>query len=1012
MKKTTSKITAIILAAVMIIGILPAGVFADTEAADPAPEYIISEVSEPLQQEVIQEEGPAEEETEAVIPEEETLATGTGDETVLPAEEDTEAENIEDTAEIIDENAQTEETGEITGEAEEEILTEEDLQAEEASEEKTEEAPAETAYPEAYFCENAGELTVIIDAPEGALPEGTTVRVTEIPASQVIDGVQAAVSGNVTELYAADITFIAPDGTEIEPLTAVNVTMIYPGMAPSDYLWLVHIADNGRADTVEASVSGDSASFSSDSFSIYVAAASNETEDIIMTVHITNILNNSKKSDNGRAVPFESQFVMKLGSGVSSQGKLATGFYSLVGGKNIKANGIGATYTFLNAFVLNDSENGVVTAESAGSDAIRKITLKNDRNTYVELMSGETIVFENISDIYISPVYSVKLNWYLNYRYIDNVSTGSGSWSNLDGVSSFRHTFRDPSVATPVSHYSFAYWKDSETGNIYGAGDSFTYTGQGQAAGTTKDVNIYAWWQPSLSVELYDQLGSRMDESFESFEAGYTKALYSFSCDDNTDGTVFEGWYDENGQRYSDDTVISVPELTTEKGKNVVIRAYARFVTERTVEKIWTDDDNAFGTRPDTLGITLKANGTAAATALLSDENNWQYTFSGLDAYQNGSLIEYTAEETAAPEGYRPSVSEEDGIITITNTAVPAITVKAADGTWTYDGNAHSDMTAELTEGKLFLGDVLEASSEGSVTNVTDTIEGNNVVTSVRILRGEEDVTDMYQITLLPGTLTVEKAEVTVTVTGRTARYTQDGSIHRAEGFTLEADNDLYDTESMIFTGSAEVSRSTVGKSYMGLTEEMFSNEDENFEVTLKINDGYVEIAPVPVVPVQYTEETPSIPGGGDSEEVIPETEVPQAQPAQLPIVIPEMPAPLAGPAWALVNLILALLTVLGSIILLIGGLREKKEEEKEEEETADEKVTFRRRRRVLRALSLIPAAAAVIAFILTEDMSLRMVLTDGYTLLMAIIALIQAGMMIISRDKKDNEEKEAAAMA
>ena len=198
----------------------------------------------------------------------------------------------------------------------------------------------------------------------------------------------------------------------------------------------------------------------------------------------------------------------------------------------------------------------------------------------------------------------------------------------------------------------------------------------------------------------------------------------------------------------------------------------------------------------------------------------------------------------------------------------------------------------------------------------------------------------------------------------------------------------------------------------MGLNEEMFSNEDENFEVTLKINDGYVEIAPVPVVPVQYTEETPSIPGGGDSEEVIPETEVPQAQPAQLPIVIPEMPAPLAGPAWALVNLILALLTVLGSIILLIGGLRGKKEEEKEEDENPDEKVTVRRRRRVLRALSLIPAAAAVIAFILTEDMSLRMVLTDGYTLLMAIIALIQAGMMIISRDKKDNEEKEAAAMA
>lgn len=83
------------------------------------------------------------------------------------------------------------------------------------------------------------------------------------------------------------------------------------------------------------------------------------------------------------------------------------------------------------------------------------------------------------------------------------------------------------------------------------------------------------------------------------------------------------------------------------------------------------------------------------------------------------------------------------------------LTVKAADQEWTYDGEAHSCDDVVITAGTLLSGHVLSATNSGEVTNVSDSGVGNNTVSIVKIMNGEEDVTAQYKIDTQAGNLTI-----------------------------------------------------------------------------------------------------------------------------------------------------------------------------------------------------------------------------------------------------------------
>ena len=172
-------------------------------------------------------------------------------------------------------------------------------------------------------------------------------------------------------------------------------------------------------------------------------------------------------------------------------------------------------------------------------------------------------------------------------------------------------------------------------------------------------------------------------------------------------------------------------------------------------------------------------------------------------------------------------------------------------------------------------------------------------------------------------------------------------------------------------------------------------------------------IAPPIVVPVIPTpaptpapnpgpivnEDDPDQPQGGESTEV------------------QENPTPKGGGSqneWALINLICAGGTVLLGLFLLLSKL--KKEEEEEDEKTSamrndEEQSKGYKRRKWLRVASTITAVVSVIAFFLTEDITLAMVLVDRWTLLMAAFLIVQVIFVLFGRkwkeldDNKNNAE-------
>ena len=99
-------------------------------------------------------------------------------------------------------------------------------------------------------------------------------------------------------------------------------------------------------------------------------------------------------------------------------------------------------------------------------------------------------------------------------------------------------------------------------------------------------------------------------------------------------------------------------------------------------------------------------------------------------------------------------ITKIEGELTMSAENLP-LTVKAADHEWTYDGEAHSCDDVVITAGTLLPGHVLSATNSGEVTNVSDSGVGNNTVSFVKIMNGDEDVTALYKIDTQAGNLTI-----------------------------------------------------------------------------------------------------------------------------------------------------------------------------------------------------------------------------------------------------------------
>lgn len=131
-------------------------------------------------------------------------------------------------------------------------------------------------------------------------------------------------------------------------------------------------------------------------------------------------------------------------------------------------------------------------------------------------------------------------------------------------------------------------------------------------------------------------------------------------------------------------------------------------------------------------------------------------------------------------------------------------------------------------------------------------------------------------------------------------------------------------------------------------------------------------------------------------------------------VTLDENEVPLAAktPEWALLNLLLAISTGIIMLVLVIGYFAGKKNKRKAADVERRNPAELKRKG-IMRLASIIATAAAVIVFILTEDMRNTMIFVDQWTVWMAVIAAVQVAVAVFSKKgRKKNENKMDTANA
>ena len=118
--------------------------------------------------------------------------------------------------------------------------------------------------------------------------------------------------------------------------------------------------------------------------------------------------------------------------------------------------------------------------------------------------------------------------------------------------------------------------------------------------------------------------------------------------------------------------------------------------------------------------------------------------------------------------------------------------------------------------------------------------------------------------------------------------------------------------------------------------------------------------------------------------------------------------------------MICAIVTVLFGLLLLISKRHKNKDDE--DDETKDqtttnedeEKEQEKKRGAFTRVLAVLIAILSVVFFLVTEDLSLRWVWTDQWTIWMVVIGFVQIVVFFVGRKWKnvDDDEDEEAQQA
>ena len=372
---------------------------------------------------------------------------------------------------------------------------------------------------------------------------------------------------------------------------------------------------------------------------------------------------------------------------------------------------------------------------------------------------------------------------------------------------------------------------------------TMTLTGQGNFTGM-RDV---AWAIAPKALSLAAGSGSRVYDG-TAFTVGTVTAV-GFAPGE---GAEYECAGSQADVGSSQNNVATISWNANTKGSNYAVTKLpgTLTVTPRPVTLTAANISKPYDGTPLALtAADIAVNGMAAGESFVFGD-----FASRTEAGQTPATFSYAAGPGTKLGNYAVTVTP-GATITITKSAT-AISVTAASGSWAYDGEPHSNRTWTAANlDTLQAGDALEVTFDDAsvVTTPQDGANGDgivpNVITGVRVIRsGAEDVTANYTVEWFPGTLTVTKRPVTVNVKGRTGTFTYDGNEKRVEGYEVATEDELYDISAdTVFSGTAASSRTDAGTTAMGLVATDFTNNNDCFEVTYAVTDGWVKVEPLDI---------------------------------------------------------------------------------------------------------------------------------------------------------------------
>ena len=387
----------------------------------------------------------------------------------------------------------------------------------------------------------------------------------------------------------------------------------------------------------------------------------------------------------------------------------------------------------------------------------------------------------------------------------------------------------------------------------------------------------------------------------------------------------------------------------------------------------------------------------------------------------------YALNENTLASNY--NISTEFGTLTITpKTIIPdgpvtpeeektGITVENP-GDVKYDGKDHAEKPVIKDEKT---GVTLEEGKDYEVVYPED-IKNAGEITATVVGKGDYEGSFEIKFNIL-------KRDVTFTSATDSKQY--DGNALTNGNVEITGDG-FIEGEGATFNVTGSIT--DVGSTNNAFTYAMNEGTNaDNYNVT--VVDGTLTVSEQPVVPTQATPTTPSnntpartnnVPARvvtnpttttpAPEATVEPEKAETTPAPTAKPEKIKEEATPQAAPKghWALINLIAAMLSVVLAVVALLAKHAKDEDEDDEgkddqvvanENEDDDENESTRHRR--WKVIATIDAILAVVVFILTENISLPMVLVDKWTALMVLFGLISIVSTYFARKWHEEDEDE-----